>query len=310
MGLKMRVPPIGTLDKSADVKQVFRQQERFNQIVRKNTEQLQKSLIDGSNMTPSAALTPAQLLAPGTNITQGAIVFVGPTNANPQVFQQDPQNLNYNLATSTLTLGQNPIIVAAGTNNVLYTTTGGQITTGHLTFDATTLALTGNQTISGTLTLSGIAANRLLWTGAAGLVSSGATFYSDGTSLGIGTATPRATVDILNAGAAQLRLTNVDNTQYCSFSVNASGNIVITPSGTFQIANVSTGFFGANPVVQQTVGANVNNVASSGTTGQFDDFTNGTVYATDYASLHNTVYQLTRSVAQLTVAIRNIGIGH
>lgn len=79
---------------------------------------------------------------------------------------------------------------------------------------------------------------------------------------------------------------------------------------TYKIAStVALGFFGATPVAQQTVGANVNNVAASGTTGQFDDFTNGTVYATDYAALHATVYQLTRSVAQHTVALRNLGFG-
>ena len=69
-------------------------------------------------------------------------------------------------------------------------------------------------------------------------------------------------------------------------------------------------FFNATPVGQQTVGANVNNVAASGTTGQFDDFTNGTVYATDYAALHATIYQLTRSVAQHTAALRNLGLGN
>lgn len=72
---------------------------------------------------------------------------------------------------------------------------------------------------------------------------------------------------------------------------------------------IGCSFFGVASVVRQTVGANVNNVAASGTTGQFDDFTNGTVYATDYAALHATVYQLARSVAQLTVAVRNYGLG-
>jgi hypothetical protein len=74
-------------------------------------------------------------------------------------------------------------------------------------------------------------------------------------------------------------------------------------------ASTFIGLFGVTPVGQQVIGANVNNVAASGTTGQFDDFTNGTVYATDYPALHATVYQLTRSVAQLTAALRNLGAG-
>jgi hypothetical protein len=94
----------------------------------------------------------------------------------------------------------------------------------------------------------------------------------------------------------------------------ASGSILLTTtsSRTLRYEITSAGlmaWFAATPVAQQTVGANVNNVAASGTTGQFDDFTNGTVYATDYAALHATIYQLTRTVAQMTVALRNYGLG-
>lgn len=86
--------------------------------------------------------------------------------------------------------------------------------------------------------------------------------------------------------------------------------IAISSAGAITFSAASTiGVFGAAAVGQQVVGANVNNVAASGTTGQFDDFTNGTVYATDYAALHATVYQLTRSVAQHSVAFRNLGFG-
>lgn len=70
------------------------------------------------------------------------------------------------------------------------------------------------------------------------------------------------------------------------------------------------GAFGAAAVGQQTVGANVNNVTASGTTGQFDNFTSLTVYASDAAAIHADIYQLARSVAQLTVAVRNFGLGN
>lgn len=97
-----------------------------------------------------------------------------------------------------------------------------------------------------------------------------------------------------------------------SLTADGAGGVNLSTGSTARIkisSGGNIGFFGVAAVAQQTVGANVNNVAASGTTGQFDDFTNGTVYATDYANLHATVYQLTRSVAQHTVALRNVGLG-
>lgn len=111
------------------------------------------------------------------------------------------------------------------------------------------------------------------------------------------------------------------STQY-AMSQNASGDTTINcenartlklvhnnASTRFTVGTTGISFFNAAQVAQQTVGANVNNVVASGTTGQFDDFTNGTVYATDYPALHATVYQLCRTVAQLTVAMRNYALG-
>lgn len=93
----------------------------------------------------------------------------------------------------------------------------------------------------------------------------------------------------------------------------ASGMTQQTRSEAFRLQAVATavgiGFLGHAAVVAQTIGANVNNIAASGTTGQFDDFTNLSVYATDAAAIHADIYQLARSVAQLTVAMRNYGLG-
>lgn len=94
--------------------------------------------------------------------------------------------------------------------------------------------------------------------------------------------------------------------------LNVAGDtawLSLTGTAFLVAAGIKIGFFGAVPVVQPTVGANVNNVVASGTTGQFDDFTNGTVYATDYANLHATVSQLCRTATQLTVAVRALGAG-
>lgn len=68
-------------------------------------------------------------------------------------------------------------------------------------------------------------------------------------------------------------------------------------------------FFGATAVVKQTFGGAItNNVVASGTTRQFDDFTNGTVYATDYAALHATISQLCAGQALVVTALRNYGL--
>lgn len=88
-----------------------------------------------------------------------------------------------------------------------------------------------------------------------------------------------------------------------------SGFIQVSGTNRFRWNSTGIAFFTGSAVAQQTVGANVNNVVASGTTGQFDDFTSGTVYATDYAALHATVSQLCRTVAQMTVAMRAYGLG-
>lgn len=87
-----------------------------------------------------------------------------------------------------------------------------------------------------------------------------------------------------------------------------AGGLTITTGGLTVNGNV--GFFNGTPVGQQVVGANVNNIVASGTTGQFDDFTSLSVYATDAAAIHADIYQLARSVAQHTVALRNTHLGN
>lgn len=111
---------------------------------------------------------------------------------------------------------------------------------------------------------------------------------------------PTGTAGIVGDGASGVALWSASTNR---IRVTSGGAITFATGTTF-------GAFGAAAVGQQTVGANVNNVVASGTTGQFDDFTNGTVYATDYAALHATVSQLARSVAQHTVALRNLGWGN
>lgn len=219
------------------------------------------------------------------------------------------------------------------TNDLLTGLAGGQtVIGGTLTTQGLTVRPNAADTTTGRTTFQGLGIT--LPNGTAGSPSiSGATtntgFYFSATQIlfPIGGAL-FAYLDNTSAGAVGMNLnTNADNSGYglgsaslTAFRKDGAGNNVgfkLTASNAGLTAAVtrmsgnSTGlaFFATAPVAQQTVGANVNNVASSGTSGQFDDFTNGTVYATDYASLHATVYQLTRSVAQLTVAVRAYGLG-
>lgn len=48
---------------------------------------------------------------------------------------------------------------------------------------------------------------------------------------GVGTSTPRKQLDVLDASAAQLRLTYTDNSVYSDFTTNSSGYLVVSPSG-------------------------------------------------------------------------------
>lgn len=48
---------------------------------------------------------------------------------------------------------------------------------------------------------------------------------------GVGTSTPRKQLDVLDASAAQLRLTYTDNSVYSDFTTNSSGYLTISPSG-------------------------------------------------------------------------------
>ena len=91
----------------------------------------------------------------------------------------------------------------------------------------------------------------------------------------------------------------------------ASGQSIALQYGTTDrvLANATgLGFFAATPVVQQTVGAVTNSVTAGGSNGTIADYAI-VDYATDAATIRNDLHQLGRSVAQLAVAIRNLGLG-
>ena len=62
------------------------------------------------------------------------------------------------------------------------------------------------------------------------------------------------------------------------------------------------------PVAAQAVGATpTNNVALTGSANVFPDFTNGTTYATDYASLHATISQMAAKITAIDAALKLFG---
>lgn len=121
--------------------------------------------------------------------------------------------------------------------------------------------------------------------------------------IGASTCTDAATFYIDGAPVAG---TNATITNPWALFVNGATKI----TGALALTGTTFGAFSATPTTQQTGagGTITNNVSPTGsTTNQYDDFTNGTVYATDYASLHNTIAQLCRIQKLMSDALRNYG---
>lgn len=89
-----------------------------------------------------------------------------------------------------------------------------------------------------------------------------------------------------------------------------SGEITSLPTTVTGNLRVNGGFgHKTAPVNPQTVGAVINNVTSGGVNGTIADFTDLAVYATDAATIRNDIFQLARSVKQLSDALRAYGFG-
>ncbi len=71
----------------------------------------------------------------------------------------------------------------------------------------------------------------------------------------------------------------------------------------------NVGFYGVEPVAQQTRGATLtNNVTAGGTTDTIANYTDLTTYANDAAAIRNDIYQLARALAQHDTALRAYGL--
>lgn len=101
--------------------------------------------------------------------------------------------------------------------------------------------------------------------------------------------------------AAGATLVNCTNGQTLTLRHNNGVRMTINSTG--------LAFFTATPVVQQTIGAVTNSVTAGGVDGTIANYTDLTIYANDAAAIRNDIYQLARSVAQITVALRNYALG-
>ena len=107
---------------------------------------------------------------------------------------------------------------------------------------------------------------------------------------------------------------NNANSANITVLTKSSGDVITLSTGTHAVriadnSGATLGFFGTTPAVKQTSGENLtNNVTSGGTTGQIDDFTSLTVYATDAAAIRNDIYQLARKLKQVNDGLRLYGL--
>jgi hypothetical protein len=223
-----------------------------------------------------------------------------------------------NTLTQGVAGGQTIIGGTVTTQNLTVSPNAADTTTGRVLFNGIGLSFNNSGTAGAPTINWGTAGTGIYGTSTLTRFSSGGATSSEfgsnyvqvfGTTSGTGYYIGSMAAGLFVDGASGIYLA-VNNFATHRLNISSTGafQFVNTPSIAFQAAQM--GFFSAALVSQQTVGANVNNVAASGTTGQFDDFTSLAVYATDAAAIHADIYQLSRSVAQLTVSMRNLGLGN
>lgn len=111
--------------------------------------------------------------------------------------------------------------------------------------------------------------------------------------------------------------TKTASTRFEIYGANNSTALLVEDDAGNDIFNVGEsggspviGFFGATPVVQQSLNTIlVNNVTSGGTISVIADFTDLTIYANDAATIRNNIFRLTEKVLKLETALRNYGQG-
>lgn len=139
-----------------------------------------------------------------------------------------------------------------------------------------------------------VAGAAITWVGQGGNSSAGgAVSYLGGDGNGAGNAGGTANLDSGQPGAGGVSVTNVGAVRATKINIGWAGSTI--------------GVFGTTAVAQQVAHAPTNNIAPSGTTDVWPDFTDGTVYANDYANLHASVSQMAAKIVQLQAALANFG---
>lgn len=161
--------------------------------------------------------------------------------------------------------------------------------------------------------------NTSLGTGAASVVNVGVASSTIGFFGATAVAKPASTDDLRTA-LINLGLYTTGGASPLNLNGGALTAGALTATGTSTIgsgAGVDTaignatgkvGFFGSAGVTVVTQGAITNNVASGGTGGTIDNFTDLTVYANDAATIRNDIYQLSLALANVVGALRNYGL--
>lgn len=237
---------------SSDVKSIVRQQQRFNDAVNRNFKELAKVGIDGGDIKPGS-LSPRNFIQAAQI---NSIFYVGSQSGAP-VFRQDNAFLSYDDTSHQLSLGANPFFKAMTLGSIPFITTGGLVAEDNakLSWDdpngrlkvvgAVRIGSATDASASGDLSAGLTGAARLFYGQANGRLSlfsaagaetiristSELSYYNAPFNFGVGTATPRRVLDV-SAALNQMRLTQADNTIYADFSVDGSGNLTVSPTGT------------------------------------------------------------------------------
>lgn len=95
----------------------------------------------------------------------------------------------------------------------------------------------------------------------------------------------------------------------CNVATSATSVWEVDVNNYMTFGFVRVGFFSATPVIQQALGIDfVNNVTSGGTSDTVSDYSSLTIYATDAAAIRGNIYQLARTLNQVTHGLRLLGL--
>lgn len=229
-----------------------------------------KMLLSGASTTPtwSTSTIPSSagatankvLLSNGTNYVLSTPTFPNASATAGKFIRSDGINWAASTATIPDTYTTGDLIQATASNTLTAlaaVATGNALISGGVGAASIWGKIGLTTHVSGTLgvgnggtgTNTTFTTGSIVFAGASGVYTqNNSKLFWDNTNnrIGLNTATPRTTIDSLNASGAQLRLTYTDNNVYTDFTTNSSGKLTISPSGTGSNSVV-------NALVRQTI---------------------------------------------------------